>query len=88
MFLGMGVSISKVVEAVTSKPSSVLGRDDLGTLKIGTIGDVAVTSLVDGDFGFEDGLGNSMRTDSIFSPVLTIKDGKHWQPRIQVPLEE
>jgi len=88
MFLGMGVSISKVLEAVTSKPASVLGRDDLGTLKIGAIGDAAVTSLVDGDFGFEDGLGNSMRTDRIFTPVLTIKGGKHWQPRIQVPLSE
>ncbi len=82
MFLELGMPLDQVINAVTAGPASALGRDDLGTLKVGATGDAAVTSLEDGDFGYEDGLGNTLRANRNFVPVLTVKDGKHWRPRL------
>ena len=82
IFLEMGMSLDEVVGAVTSNSAAVIGRDDLGGLKVGSTGDAAVLELQDGDFGYEDGLGNTLRASRSFGPVLTVKDGLHWRARL------
>lgn len=84
IFLEMGMSLDEVVGAVTSSSAAVIGRDDLGSLKVGSTGDAAVLELQDGDFGYEDGLGNTLRASRSFGPVLTVKDGRHWRARLFV----
>ena len=82
IFLELGMSLDEVVRAVTSTSAAVIGRDDLGSLKVGSIGDAAVLELKDGDFGYEDGLGNTLRASRSFEPVLTVKDGRRWRARL------
>jgi dihydroorotase len=81
IFLELGVPLDDVVRMVTSNASAAIGREELGTLRPGSIGDAAVLELQQGDFGFEDGLGNSLRASRRFAPVLTVKDGARWRPR-------
>jgi dihydroorotase len=81
IFLELGVPLDEVVKMVTANASAAIGRDELGTLRPGSIGDAAVLELEEGDFGFEDGLGNSLRASRRLAPVLTVKDGARWRPR-------
>ena len=81
MFLELGASLDEVVRMVTSNASDAIGREELGTLRPGSVGDAAVLEMEEGDFGYEDGLGNSLRTSRRFAPVLAVKDGARWRPR-------
>ena len=81
MFMALGMSLEEVVRSVTVNAASVIGRMDLGSLRPGAAGDVAVLGLEEGDFGYEDGLGNEVRTDVRFAPVLTVRGGRRWHPR-------
>ena len=82
IFLELGMSLDQVVGAVTSNPAAAIGRDGLGSLKVGCTGDAAVLDLQDGDLGYEDGLGHTLRASRSFEPVLTVKDGRHWRARL------
>ncbi|MEM2130151.1 MAG: amidohydrolase/deacetylase family metallohydrolase [Candidatus Bathyarchaeia archaeon] len=54
----LGMSFDEVVEACTSKPAKVLGKQDqLGTLKEGAVADVAILKCVNGKFPFFDTKG-------------------------------
>ena len=81
IFLELGVPLDDVIRMVTANASDAIGREELGTLRPGGIGDAAVLELEQGEFGFEDGLGNSLRASRRFAPVLTVKDGARWRPR-------
>ena len=81
IFLELGVSLDDVIKCVTANASVAIGREELGTLRAGSIGDAAVLELEEGDFGFEDGLGNSLRVSRRFAPVMAVKDGVRWRPR-------
>ena len=82
IFMELGMPLDEVVRAVTGSSAAAIGRDDLGSLKVGSTGDAAVMELRDGDFGYEDGLGNSLRASRSFEPVLTVKDGRRWRARL------
>jgi len=80
IYLELGLPLDEVIRCVTSGVASVIGRDDLGTFRIGSVGDAAVLELEEGDFGFEDGLGNQVRCSRRFSHDMTVKDGRRWRP--------
>jgi dihydroorotase len=75
-FLYLGMPLEDVIEKSTTAPAKVIGREELGALKIGTIGDVAVFELVEGEFELRDAAGNTVTSNQRLMPVLTIKDGK------------
>ncbi|MQF70247.1 amidohydrolase family protein [SAR202 cluster bacterium AD-804-J14_MRT_500m] len=78
IFLELGLSTSDVINCVTSNPARVIGKDDLGTFKTGSIGDASIMSLAEGDYEFDDGLGHTLYASQLFTPVSTIKDGVLW----------
>ena len=82
IFLGLGMSLEQVMRSVTSKPAEVIGRPDLGTLAAGSAGDAAVLELEEGSFNYPDMLGDAVETTRRFSPVMTIKGGKRWEPDV------
>ena len=53
-FLALGMSLSDVVARASSMPAAAMGRPDLGTIKPGSVADVAVFDLVEGDHTFQD----------------------------------
>jgi dihydroorotase len=75
-FLYLGMPLEDVIEKATAAPAKVIGREELGTLKIGTVGDVAVFELLEGEFELRDAEGNTVIANQRLMPVLTIKGGK------------
>jgi len=75
-FLYLGMPLEDVIEKSTAAPAKVIGREELGALKIGTTGDVAVFELVEGEFELRDAAGNTVTANQRLMPVLTIKDGR------------
>ena len=75
-FLHLGMSLERVVEAVTSKPTSVLGKiGEFGTLKIGTQADVVAFRLQHKTKVLTDSYGKSEKAGEIIAPVHVVKGG-------------
>lgn len=53
-FLALGMSLNDVIAAGTAGPAKAIGKPELGTLDVGTTGDVSVLRLEEGDFEFQD----------------------------------
>jgi dihydroorotase len=76
--LVLGMPLTQVVGAVTQKPAAAIGRTDLGTLSIGSVGDAAVLNLVSGNFTYTDVVGQSqVGHERVISEGIVI-DGKWW----------
>jgi dihydroorotase len=58
-FLHLGMDLEDVIQAATLRPAQAIGRqDEVGTLRVGASGDVAVFELREGSFAFHDAYGN------------------------------
>lgn len=76
-FVHLGMSVERVVEAVTSKPASVLGRKgEFGTLKPGTTADLVAFRLQHRKKTLTDSYGKIEIADHAIVPVHIIKDGE------------
>ncbi|MGN6700304.1 MAG: amidohydrolase/deacetylase family metallohydrolase [Thermomicrobiales bacterium] len=53
-FLNLGISLPDVIERATSRPAAAMRRPDLGTLRPGSLADIALFRLDEGDFTFYD----------------------------------
>jgi dihydroorotase len=84
-FLALGMPLVEVIRAVTEAPARVIGQAGvLGVLAPGAAGDAAVLDLEDGDFAFADAAGNEVKASQRLAPVLTVRAGRRWRPRIGV----
>lgn len=52
LFMAMGMPLEAVIAASTWNPAQEINRPDLGNLSIGSVADIALFRLVEGDFGF------------------------------------
>ncbi len=75
-FLNMGLSIQDVILRSTWNPAKVIHRPDLGNLSVGSEADVAIFSLVKGDFGFIDITGEKLNGTQKMVAELTLRAGK------------
>ncbi|MFT5466383.1 MAG: dihydroorotase [Verrucomicrobiales bacterium] len=76
-FLMMGVSLERVIEMSTTRPASVLGRDgDLGTLKVGTVADVAILEKREEPIVFTDSYGVDRTGQQLLVAAATIRRGE------------
>jgi dihydroorotase len=79
--LNLGVPLERVVVQSTSAAAGAIGRDDeLGTLRQGTVADLAAFEILEGDFEFEDVRGRRERGDRKIEPVLTVCRGRVYRP--------
>ncbi len=75
--LNLGMPLNDVIRANTAKAASVIKRDDLGHLGVGTEADVAVLAVRKGDFGFIDSSGGArMAGTQKLECELTIRAGQ------------
>lgn len=76
-FLLLGLSLSDVVKRATINPAKVLGiHDRLGSLKPGSIADIAVWKLMQGRFEFVDCYGEKRVGDKLLKPVYVVSNGE------------
>jgi dihydroorotase len=80
-FLCMGMPLRDVIATTTVNAAVALKRPELGTLKIGSIGDATILSVKSGKFDFVDVTGEHMTGDKrIFCEGVVIA-GRWWHPR-------
>ena len=76
-FLCLGMSLEEVIEAATMRPAQALRREgELGTLRVGAEGDVALFELEEGEFEFYDAQGNRRVGTERLVNTLTVRGGK------------
>jgi len=76
-FLHLGMSLEKVVAAVTSKPAEILGRKgEFGALAPGTTADLVAFKVQRGKFPLTDSYGNTEIAESMVVPMHVIKSGE------------
>lgn len=76
-FLLLGLPLERVIEMATSRAAAVLGRaDQLGTLRVGTVADVAVLEKREGRFRFTDSYRQERIGTELLIAASTVRHGK------------
>lgn len=75
-FLALGMSLPEVIERATARPAAAIRRPDLGTLRVGSVADIALWRLEEGDFVFHDvGMDERRGTQRLVN-TMTLVDGQ------------
>ena len=87
-FMHLGLTLEQVVARATTNAANTFGfPDGLGTLREGSIADVAVFSLEEGNFELVDARGESRIGNRKLVPVATVKAGRiYGSASIPVPV--
>ncbi|MYC75943.1 amidohydrolase/deacetylase family metallohydrolase [Candidatus Poribacteria bacterium] len=73
----LGLSLADVIEKATFSAAKAIQREEqLGHLKVGTVADVAVFEVLDGEFEFFDTHGTKFIGNKKLKAALTIREGK------------
>lgn len=75
-FLAIGMTLQEAIKRTTVNPANVINRKELGTLSVGSDADVAVFSVIKGDFGFLDVRNVQIKAKQKLEAELTIRAGK------------
>ena len=76
-FLLLGCTLDRVVEMSTTTPARVLGKDgDLGTLRVGSVADVAVLERREGAFLLSDSLDQMRTGRELLVAAATVRRGQ------------
>ncbi len=67
--LCLGMSLNDVVRCCTATPAKALRHEELGTLKVGAIGDASVLELAKGQFDYTDVVGETIKGDQRLFPA-------------------
>jgi dihydroorotase len=75
-FLALDMPIDDVILRSTWNPAREIGQEQLGNLSVGSLADVAVLKLEQGDFGYLDAYGARLRGKTRLTCEMTLRDGK------------
>jgi dihydroorotase len=76
-FLHLGMSLPEVIRAATIRPAEVIGiQDEVGSLRPGVRGDIALFRLLDGAFPLYDIWGEMREAKQLLVNTLTIVGGR------------
>ncbi len=79
--LYLGMPLSKVIRATTSRPAEILGlKGEVGTLKPGAIADIATFVIDKGNFDLRDIHGNVRHGRERIRNIMTMIDGRVFEP--------
>ena len=75
-YLNMGMQLKDIILRATWNAAKSIKSSDLGNLTEGSVADIAVLSLLKGNFGFIDSGGNKLEGNRKLEAELTIRAGK------------
>lgn len=76
-FLMLGVPLERVIEMSTTRPAEILKQPhELGTLKVGTVADIAVLDRQQGRFVFTDSYRQTRIGEELLTAAVTIRRGQ------------
>jgi dihydroorotase len=76
--MALGMPLVEVLRAATQAPARAIARPDLGTLAVGTVGDVAVLRQRSGRFTFVDAVGAALVADQRLVSEGIVIGGTWW----------
>lgn len=79
-FLCLGLDLPTVIKLATVNAAAAIGRPELGTLKVGSVGEATVIDIADGKFDYADSIGEQMIGDKRMLSAGVILAGKWWHP--------
>jgi dihydroorotase len=79
-FLCLGVDLPTVIKLATTNAASAIGRPDLGTLAVGSVGEATVIELTNGTFDYADSIGERMAGRQRLLSVGVVLAGRWWHP--------
>jgi dihydroorotase len=79
-FLCLGIDLPTVIKLATSNAAAAIKRPDLGTLKVGSVGEATVIDLTSGRFDYADSIGERMMGDKRLLSAGVVLAGKWWHP--------
>jgi len=76
-FLMLGVPLERVIEMSTTKPAQILNQEgELGTLKVGSVADIAVLERQTGEFIFTDSYRQQKTGTELLIASTTVRRGE------------
>jgi dihydroorotase len=79
-FLCMGMPLSDVIATSTVNAAMALRRPELGSLKPGSVGDATLISVREGQFDYEDVVGEHLTGDRKIVSEGVVIGGRWWHP--------
>jgi len=79
-FLCLGVDLPTVIKLATSNAAAAIKRPDLGTLKVGSIGEATVIDVAKGTFDYADSIGERMIGEQRLLSAGVVLAGRWWHP--------
>jgi dihydroorotase len=80
-FLCMGMPLSDVIAASTVNAGMALRRPELGSLKVGSVGDATLLSIREGKFDYVDVVGEHLIGDRKIASEGVVIAGRWWHPK-------
>lgn len=80
-FLCLGMPLDRVIAASTVNAAKALQREELGTLKVGAVGDATILSVREGKFDYVDVKGEHLIGDKRIVSDGVVVGGKWWHPQ-------
>ncbi|MBH8560660.1 amidohydrolase family protein [Nostoc sp. CENA67] len=79
--MALGLDLVEAIATVTINPARVLKAEaEIGTLQVGSVADITILKLVEGDWLFFDSLGQQLLAKQKLVPVLVVRSGELIQP--------
>ncbi|MCF2506309.1 amidohydrolase/deacetylase family metallohydrolase [Dyadobacter sp. CY107] len=75
-FMALGLSLNDVVQIATWNAAMAIKHEELGNLKAGNVGDLAIFKVSEGTFGFTDSGGKTISGSRKLEMEMTVRDGK------------
>jgi dihydroorotase len=80
-FLCMGMPLPEVIERSTVNAAMALRRPELGSLKVGSVGDATIIAIKEGRFDYVDVVGEHLIGDRKIASEGVVIAGKWWHPK-------
>jgi dihydroorotase len=79
-FLCLGVDLATVIKLATVNPAAAIKRPDLGTLRVGSVGEATVLVEESGQFDYTDCIGERLVGDKRLVSAGVVLAGRWWHP--------
>jgi dihydroorotase len=79
-FLCLGVDLATVIKLATVNPAAAIKRTDLGTLRVGSVGEATVLDEKSGQFDYTDCIGERLVGDKRLVSAGVVLAGRWWHP--------
>lgn len=79
--VAIGIPLNHVIAMVTSNAAAMMGKSDsMGSLQVGRVADISILKMTSGRYTFADGVGVKFKGTKRFTPLVTMRKGKLYEP--------